>query len=182
MRKTNLVSRNYAKALFNLAKNANKIDEIASDLDKFANNFTPEFALELNNPAISSADLLKIITLVNEKIGISGLASDFLNVLFKNRKASYFQDIHGEFTRLIKDEKNILPVEVISTKELEEDTLEKVRAEISKQNEGKAIEISQTIKTQILGGIQIKIGSQLIDASVKSQLEKLENELIGTIN
>ncbi len=182
MENQSLVSKNYAKALFRLAKKNNQIDQIIKDLEIFAKNFTKEFAAELNNPAISSSDLVKIVSLVNKKIGIDGLASDFLNVLFRNRKAAYFNNIHQEFIRLVKDDKNILQIEVISATKLNQESLEEIKAIIAKQNQGKEIEISQTLKAQILGGIQIKIGPNLIDASVKSQLDQLENQLIGTIN
>ncbi len=182
MQNQSLVSKNYAKALFKLAKKAGQIDEIVTDLEKFAKNFTTEFSAELNNPAISTADLVKIVAIVNEKIGIDGLASDFLNVLFRNRKVSCFNYIHSEFTKLVKEERNILPVELISTKKIGDENIEKIKSILSKQNKGKEIEISQTLKAQILGGIQIKIGSNLIDASLKSQLDQLENELIGAIN
>jgi F-type H+-transporting ATPase subunit delta len=182
MHKPSLVSKNYAKALFNIAKESKKIDEIASDLEKFAQNFSSEFILELNNPAISTADLLKVIALVNDKIGISGLAADFLNVVFKNRKISYLNDIHQEFAKLAKEHNNILQIEVISASELTQESLAKIKDAISKKYSEKKIEILQTVKSQILGGIQVKIGSNLIDASIKSQLDQIENELITTIN
>ncbi len=182
MHSKTLVSKNYAKAIFKLAKQDKKLDQVASDLQKFAENFTDEFAAELNNPAISSSDLLKIIELVNQKIGIKGLAGDFLNVVFKNRKASYFREIHAQFINLVKEDSNILQVEVISANELSQSNLDEIENIVSKQSKGKKIEISQTLKAQILGGVQIKIGSNLIDASLKSQLDQLENELIGTIN
>lgn len=182
MHSKSLISRNYAKAIFKLAKEDKQIDKVSGDLQKFADNFTEEFASELNNPAISSSDLTKIIELINQKIGISGLASDFLNVVFKNRKAAYFKEIHKQFVNLVKEDNNILQVEVISASELSQDNLNDLKTIVSKQAKGKEIEISQTMKAQILGGIQIKIGSNLIDASLKSQLEDLQNELIGTIN
>lgn len=182
MNKVSLVAKNYAKALFKLAKNANKIDETSVDLDKFARNFTVDLSSELKNPAISTADLLRIVAIINERIGISGLTSDFLNVLFKNRKISYFQEVYREFTNLVKDDKNILQIEVITAKKIDEKSLEEIKKIVAKQNQGKEIEILQTLKTQILGGIQIKIGSNLIDASIKSQLDRLENELLGTVN
>ena len=182
MNKVSLIAKNYAKALFKLAKNANEIDQAAIDLGKFAKNFTIDLSSELKNPAISTADLLKIVTIINKRIGISGLTSDFLSVLFRNRKISYFQEIHSEFTNLVKNEKNILQVEVITAKQIDEKSLEEIKAIIAKQNQGKEIEILQTLKTHILGGIQIKIGSNLIDASIKSQLDRLENELLSTVN
>lgn len=182
MHKPSLVAKNYAKALFNIAKDSGKVDEILAQLDKFAQNFTADFVAELNNPAIATSDLAKIIKLINEKIGVEGVAADFLNVVFKNRKAGHFNDIYQEFVSLTKAHKNILQIEVISATEINADSLNKIKEVIAKQHDGKEIEISQTVKSNILGGIQIKIGSNLIDASVKSQLDQIENELIATIN
>lgn len=182
MANLNQLSKNYAKALFNIARDSNKIDEVAADLQKFANSFPKQFADELKNPAISSANFLKIAQALSEKIGINGLASDFLNVVFKNRKATYFADIFAHYVDLTKQHKNILPIEIIAASQIDNENIAKIKEIISQQYKGKEIEVTQTIKKQILGGVQIKIGSNLIDASVKSQLDQIEDELIATIN
>lgn len=178
----NQLSKNYAKALFNIAKESGKVDEVTSQLQKFADNFPPRFAAELKNPAISTNEFLAIAQEVTKKIGVSGLAADFVNVVFKNRKAHYFAAIFAQFISLTKQHNNILQIEIISATQVNDENIAKIKEVVSKQHEGKEIEVTQTIKKQILGGIQIKIGSNLIDASVKSQLDQLEDELIATIN
>ena len=182
MQKANIISKNYAKALFNIAKDSGKIDEISQNLQKFADNFTSQFALELKNPAISTADLIKIVDQVIKQIGVTGVAADFLNVVFKNRKIAYLDEILQEYIQLVKAHQNILQIEVISADEISKENIEQIKKTISAQHDGKEIEVTQTIKKQILGGVQIKIGSNLIDASIKSQLDQLEDELIATIN
>ena len=79
---------------------------------------------------------------------------------------------------LIRKLRNILEVELISTEKLDKAEIEKIKASIGKQNFGKTIEIKETLKKEILGGLQIKIGSNLIDASLKNQISNIGKELI----
>ena len=97
----------------------------------------------------------------------------------KNRRLGLFDDIYKEFSRLLRIEKNILEIELISSSNLDKSTIDDIKKIIAKQNPNKSIEVIETLKSDILGGLQIKIGSNLIDASLKNKLSLIEKELVA---
>lgn len=178
MPRISVVAKNYAKALFAAAKKANAVDKINDELENFRQSFSLDFARELKNPVISKADSTKIINDIAISLKLGKLLSDFLTAVTRNKRLNLFPEIYEEFTRLAKLQKNILEVELISTEKLDRAEIERIKASISKKHFGKIIEIKETIKKEILGGLQIKIGSNLIDASLKNQLSNISQELI----
>ncbi len=178
MPRVSVVAKNYAKALFAAAKKSSSIDKTSEELESFKNNFSLDFARELKNPVISKNDSTKIIGDIAKNLNLGKLISEFLTAVTRNRRLNLFPEIYQEFFRLAKLQKNILEVELISTQKLENADIEKVKTVISKEHFGKIIEVKETIKAEILGGLQIKIGSNLIDASLKNQLSNLSRELI----
>jgi len=178
MPRISVVAKNYAKALFAAAKKSNSVDTINDELENFKQSFSLDFARELKNPVISKADSTKIINDIAINLKLGKLLSNFLTAVTRNKRLNLFPEIYEEFTRLAKLQKNILEVELISTEKLDRAEIEGIKATISKKHFGKIIEIKETIKKEILGGLQIKIGSNLIDASLKNQLSSISKELI----
>ncbi len=182
MPRVSVVAKNYAKALFAAAKKGNTISQVASELENFRKNFSLDFARELKNPVIAKADSVKIIGEIAKKLNLSKLVADFLAVVTRNKRLNLFPEIYEDFTRLARLQQNILDVEVISTIKLERDHLESIKVTIKKNHPNKSIEVTETIRKEILGGLQIKIGSNLIDASLKNQLATINKKLIRAAN
>lgn len=179
MPKVSIVAKNYAKALFRAAKESNIIDQISENLETFKKSFSMNFAHELKNPAIASADSVQIITEITTKLKLPKLLANFLAEMSRNRRLALFPEIYQEFSHLVKIEKNILEIELISTSNLENSIIDEIKNVINKKYPNKMIEFKQTIKQDILGGIQIKINSDLIDASLKNKLANVKKELIA---
>lgn len=182
MPRVSVVAKNYAKALFLAAKKSNSIDKIFAELEVFKQNFSTSFANELKNPVIAKNDLVKIIGEVTKKFSLSSLTSNFFASIVRNRRLNLFPEIFEEFTRLAKQQQNILEAEVISATKLEKVQLDQVKVAIEKKNPTKKIEIKETVKKEVLGGFQVKIGSEIIDASLKNQLSQLFNNFIEAVN
>lgn len=176
------LAKNYAKALFDLGLKSNALDKISSEVEIFNKNFSTSFARELKNPAISKADSVKIINGITQKLGFSKTSSDFFAVISENKRLALFPEIYAEFNSLLKLKNNILDVELISSTKLDNATVESIKAIVGKKYAGKKIEVKEVIKQEILGGLQIKIGSDLFDASLKNQIASLERELLKAIN
>ena len=182
MAQISLIAQNYAKALFGAAKQDNNIDKISADLEVFKKNFSHDFANELNNPAISKADAVKIIIEIGKKLNLSELLLNFIESITKNRRLALFSQIYTNFSHLVNEEKNILEIELISSSDLEMSVIEDIKNIIKKKYPNKSIEVKKTLKDNILGGLQIKIGSNLIDASLKNKLSLIKKELIAVAN
>lgn len=180
MPRISVIAKNYAKTLFLVAKKNNEIGIVSNELNIFKENFSSNFAYELKNPVISKTDLVKIINEVTKKFKLGNLTSNFFASVVKNRRLNLFPEIHAEFIRMSNEYQNILEIEVI-TSTISVD-LSNVKKHLEKINPNKKIIIKHIITPKILGGVQIKIGSNLIDASLKNQIEQIKKECLTAIN
>ncbi|MBM3590270.1 MAG: ATP synthase F1 subunit delta [Alphaproteobacteria bacterium] len=179
MPRVSVIAKTYAKTLFLASKNNNSIDKISDELEVFRKNFSNSFAQELKNPVVSKNDMIKIINEVTSKFKLGTLTSNFFASIVKNRRLNLFPEIHEEFNRMVRDYKKILEVEVVSTVGL---NIENIKILLEKSYPDKKILIKHTLSPKILGGLQIKIGSKVIDASLKNHLEKIQKECLLAIN
>lgn len=182
MPRASVVAKNYAKALFLAAQKNNALEKVALELEVFKKNFNSSFAHELQNPVISKNDLVKIIAEITQKMSLGKTLSDFFAAVARNRRLSLFPEIYAEFSHLLKKQKNILEVELILATKSDQSQLNQIKLLIEKKYPDKTIEIKETVKEKILGGFQIKIGSDIIDASLKNQLDSLNKELLSAVN
>jgi F-type H+-transporting ATPase subunit delta len=182
MPRVSVIAKNYAKALFVAAKKNNSVDKISSELEVFKQNFSTSFAHELKNPVIAKNDLANIIQDITKKFSLCALSSNFFASIVRNRRLNLFPEIYEEFSRLNKQQRNILEVEVISAVKAEKLQIDRVKALIEKKYPDKKIEIKEIVKEKILGGFQVKIGSEVIDASLKSKLANLGKECLSAVN
>lgn len=182
MPRASVIAKNYAKALFVAAKKNNNVDKVASELDVFKQNFSTSFAHELKNPVIAKNDLVKIIEEVTQKFGLGALTSNFFASIVRNRRLNLFPEIYEEFSRIVKQQKNILEVEVIVAVKAEKDQIDRLKVLIEKKYPGKIIAIKETVKEKILGGFQVKIGSEIIDASLQNQLASIGKECLAAVS
>jgi ATP synthase F1 delta subunit len=182
MPRVSVVAKNYAKALFVAAVKSNSLDKVAAELEVFKQNFSTSFAHELKNPVIAKNDLVRIITEVTKKFGLGALTSNFFASIVRNRRLNLFPEIYEEFSRLAKLKKNILEVEVIAAVKPQQVHLDRVKTLVEKKYPGKTVAIKETVKEKILGGFQVKIGSEVIDASLENQLKSLKKECLAAVN
>jgi F-type H+-transporting ATPase subunit delta len=182
MPRASVIAKNYAKALLVAAKKSNSVDKVSAELDVFKQNFSTSFAHELKNPVIAKNDLVKIINEVTQKFALGALTSNFFASIVRNRRLNLFPEIYEEFARLVKQQKNILEVEVIVAVKAQQSHIDRVKLAIAKKYPNKTIAIKETVKEQILGGFQVKIGSEVIDASLKNQIANIGKECFSAVN
>jgi len=182
MSKASAITKNYAKALFLVAKQNNIIEKVDSNLEAFKKSFTQDFAHELQNPVISKSDLVKIMEEITQKFTFENVVSNFLFLLANNKRLSLFLEVQEEFTVLLKKQKNILEAEIIFANKSDKEQLDQIKAVIEKKYSDKTIEIKETLNPKILGGFQVRIGSNIVDASLKNQIFSLKQELIAANN
>ena len=172
-----LAAKKYARAAFGAAKKLNLIDQFLSDLGKFSALLSPSTIKELSNPEISKADLKKTIADLGIKLSLHSKVISFLEIIVDARRIAEIGAIHHNFAKLVKVEKNILEVEVFSATSLDAQSVQALKLILETKYTGSVIEIKQSVKKDILGGLQIKVGSTMIDASLKAQLFSLNQQL-----
>ena len=173
MASTSIIANKYARAAFNIAKKDGLIENFLSDLKLFTDNFKENFIKELSSPEISRSALGEVIAEVSKKLAISPKVTQFLITIAAARRIKLINEIYKNFSYLTKIDKNILETEVISVITLNDKQLEEIKSTLQKKYPGKIIEINQAVDKDILGGVIIKIGSLVIDSSLKNQLAQI---------
>lgn len=165
-------ARVYAEALFEAGKDKGKLDSLQSQLSQFTDvvDRNRDLQVFLFSPYLSSAEK-------QDGLGraISGAEPELLNFLEllveKHRMPEIFR-IRREFDELWKKENRRLDVTVISAVELDQAVVDKIGQEVERQT-GEAVELSSKVDDGILGGIVLQVGNMVLDASIRSRLEKL---------
>lgn len=169
------LARPYAQAVFNLAKESDS-------LAKWSEAFIALVGVTENtdvqnliaNPAVEPADKAEIIA---KAAGLSGnKETGLLGLLAKNGRLSILPEVAGLFEQLKNKEENTENVEITSAVALTEEQLETFKAKLTKRF-GKEVHIETQVDESILGGAIIRAGSEVIDGSVKTKLERLATQV-----
>ena len=170
----------YAGALFDLAKEAKTLDQVQVDLSglKALLAESTDLTRLIESPAISRDDQVKALTAVAKKAGASDLTTKFLGLLADKRRAFVLPDVIDAYASLLSEEKGEEQAEVISAVALTETQAKDVQEKISK-SVGKTVTMTQRVDPSLLGGLVVRVGSRMIDASLKTKLHQLELAMKG---
>jgi F-type H+-transporting ATPase subunit delta len=166
----------YARSLFEVAKEQDKLDTIREQLGAFADAldetrelqvffFSPYFSTKEKEDGLDRAVTDADATVVN-----------FLKLLIENHRMPVIFRVRREFDRLWQEENRLLPVQVTSAVELDAATVEDIGARIAEQTNRK-VDLSSNVDPDILGGIVVRVGNSVLDASVRNRLEKLRKQV-----
>jgi F-type H+-transporting ATPase subunit delta len=170
------IARVYAQALFQAALDKGKLDVIREQLAEFAGAVADnrDLQLFLFSPYFSSAE---------KRDGISRAVSgaepelvNFLELLAEKHRMPVLFRIRRRFDELWAREKGQLEVRVTSAVELDPEIVKRVQAEIERQTD-QSIELSSDVDPSIIGGLVLRVGNMVLDASVRSKLERLRKEV-----
>lgn len=165
-------ARVYAEALFEAGRDRGKLDALQSQLAEFADVVDRDQTLQvfLFSPYLSSAD--KVEGLGRAIEGAEPELMNFLALLVEKHRMPEIFRIRRELDELWKKENRRLDVTVVSAVELDQAVVEKIGQEVERQT-GEAVELSSRVDDAILGGIVLQVGNMVLDASIRSRLEKL---------
>jgi F-type H+-transporting ATPase subunit delta len=165
-------SRVYAEALFEAGKDKGKLDSLQSQLAQFADavDANRELQVFLFSPYLSSAD--KVEGLGRAITDAEPELINFLELLVEKHRMPEIFRIRRELDELWKKENRRLDVTVVSAVELDEAVVNQIGQEVERQT-GEEVELSSRVDDTILGGIVLQVGNMILDASIRSRLEKL---------
>ncbi|MBA2126255.1 F0F1 ATP synthase subunit delta [Hyphomicrobium methylovorum] len=175
------VAGRYASALFDLAKESSKLTEVEGDLVKIQDLLkeSPDLVRLVRSPVISSSDQSRALSAVLEKGGISGLASNFLLLLARNRRLFAVEDIIKVYRSLAAKARGEVSAEVSSAVALSEAQLAELK-EALRASVGKDVTLDTRVDPSLLGGLVVKLGSRMIDSSLKTKLQNMKAALNET--
>jgi F-type H+-transporting ATPase subunit delta len=169
-------ARVYAEALFAVAKDRDRLDPIGEHLGQFADALAGERELQVFffSPHFSSAEKSEGL-----RRAVGGAEPELLNFLEllieKHRMPEAFR-IRREFEQLWKKEKRRIDVTVTSATELDPAVVEQIGGEIERQT-GQQVDLASRVDGEILGGIVLQVGNMVLDASIRSRLDKLRKSV-----
>jgi F-type H+-transporting ATPase subunit delta len=174
------LSGRYATALFDLARDAKSIDSVAASLDavKRALAESAEFAALTTNPLLSRTDAAKAVAAVAASMKLDALTAKFLGVLAQNRRLAQLPAVIRAFVALAAAHRGEATAEVTSAHPLDAKQVDALKAQL-RTKAGRDVALSMTVDPAILGGLIVKIGSQMIDSSIRTRLNTLAVAMKG---
>ncbi len=165
------IAKNYANALIEIEDAGAELDVVSEILKS-----SPDLVSALVSPAIPEAQKSAVIDEVFSK-DISPKMVEFLKILINKNRFKEFDGIVAAYKGAIDKTKNIAHVEVVSAVELNDKAKEKITAKLT-QKLNKTIQTQWSLNPEIIAGLVVKIGDDVIDASVKSKIDQLEKALV----
>ena len=168
--------RMYARALYEAAKDQDKLDAVREELSDFveAQRQVPELRELLRNPQLDQR--LKASALEELLGGDEKLVRNFLLLLAEKNRAGEIDEIAREFDRLAAEAEGILDVELTTAVELSDEETRDVITQIENAS-GRKVKATQRVDPGLIGGLVLQAGSLRLDASVRGRLDRLRQEL-----
>lgn len=165
------VAGRYAIALFDLARDEKKIDDVAKNLDAFDTLYKDSDDLRrlVKSPAFSAEEQSAAIGSILTKAGIGGLAANFIKLAAANRRLFALPDMIRAYRAKVRESKGIVPAEV-RVAEKPSDAIVKEIETTLKEVAGSDVELDLRVDPSLIGGMVVKIGSRMVDASLKTKL------------
>jgi F-type H+-transporting ATPase subunit delta len=169
-------ARVYAEALFDVAKGKGKLDAIRGELSQFADALDGDHELQVFffSPYFSTAE--KVAGLKRAVSGADQELLNFLELLIEKGRMQEVFRIRRQLDELWKQENRRIDVTVTSAVELDRAVVEKVGEEIERQT-GQKVELASRVDDEIIGGIVLQVGNMVLDASIRSRLDKLRKSV-----
>jgi ATP synthase F1 delta subunit len=170
------IAQVYARSLFQVARERDQLDEIHEELGEFADAVAEERPLQLFffSPQFSSEE--KKDGLHRALDGADDTLVNFLELLLEKHRMPAIFRIRRAFDAMWAEENRLLPVLVTSAIELDEQIVGKIGEEIGEQT-GRRVELTSRVDPDILGGIVLRVGNSILDASIRNRLEQLRKQV-----
>jgi F-type H+-transporting ATPase subunit delta len=174
------VAGRYASALFDLANETSKTSDVEGDLVKFQEllDESPDLLRVVRSPVIGSGDQSRAIAAILNRVGIGGLTANFLKLVTANRRLFVIQDIIKVYRALSAQARGEITAEVTSAFALNDGQVTALK-ETLKASVGKEVTLQQRVDPSLLGGLVVKVGSRMIDSSLKTKLQNMKVALSG---
>jgi len=166
----------YARSLFEVAQEQDKLDLVREQLGQFADALdeTRELQMFFFSPYFSTAE---------KRDGLDRAVSDadpmvlnFLKLLIENHRTPVIFRVRRNFDKLWEEENRLLPVTVTSAVELDKGTVSQIGDRIAEET-GRKVDLSAVVEPDILGGLVVRVGNSILDASVRNRLDQLRKQV-----
>jgi ATP synthase F1 delta subunit len=170
------IARVYARSLFDVAREQDKLEVIRAQLGEFADALAGSHELEVFffSPYFSTDE--KKDGLHRTVVGADETLNNFLELLLENHRMPVVFRVRREFDRLWDEANDLLPVQITSAVALDESVSRRIGDEIGRQT-GKQVQLTSTVDPDVIGGIVLRVGNSILDASIRNRLETLRKQV-----
>jgi F-type H+-transporting ATPase subunit delta len=168
----------YATALFELAREANAVDAVKADLERFDALVAESADLNrlVRSPVFSADEQLHALTAVLDRAGIGGLSAQFLKLVTSNRRLFAVRDMARGYRELVAQQKGEATAEVTVAEELRDEHVTSLKDAL-KAVSGKDVDLKIKVDPAIIGGLVVKLGSRMVDSSLRTKLNSIKHAM-----
>lgn len=172
------IAARYAQALFDLAKEASALKALEADVDSVEAALAASADLRevIASPILTREDQARAIAAVSEKLKLSALTSNTLALMASKRRLFVLPQFVQNLRARLAEEKGEVTAEVVSATALTAEQAASL-AEVLKASIGKTVKLNATVDETLIGGLVVKVGSKMIDTSIRSKLASLQNAM-----
>jgi F-type H+-transporting ATPase subunit delta len=176
------VAGRYASALFELANEQRQLREVEQDLVNLQNMLDGSEDLRrlVRSPVFTAEDQSRAIAAVAEKASLGALTVNFLKLIARNRRLFALSDMIRSFRALAARLRGEVSADVTSAHPLNDAQLQALKDALRTSAGGKEVQINARVDSSLLGGLIVKMGSRMIDSSLRTRLNNLKIAMKGT--
>ena len=170
----------YGSALFDLARDQKQIDSVGRSLDALNQALVDSKDLSelIDSPLVSRREASAALAAIAPQLGLDPITTNFLGVLARNGRKNQLRAVIRAFRRLSADHRGETTADVVTARPLNDDQMAQLKAQL-RARAGRDVTIDAQVDPTILGGIVVKLGSQMIDASIRTKLNRLAHAMKG---
>lgn len=170
----------YATALFELAEYDKQLDDVANDLQQLAAMISDseDLARMIKSPVMSRDDQVNAMGAIAEAAGFAGLTKNFIGVVAENRRLFALPNIIKAYQTQLAQSRGEATAEVTSAQQLSDAQLKAVEDALKKAI-GTKVQIEQKVDENLLGGLVVRVGSRMVDSSLRTKLQKMRLAMKG---
>lgn len=170
------IAQVYARSVFEVALDKGRVDEVREQLGQFSEalNDNRELQVFFFSPYFSTEE--KIDGLRRTVTDADEIVLNTLSILIENHRMPAIHRIRRTYDGLWREHNKLLPVQITSAVTLDEGVVQRVSEEIGRQT-GREVELTTRVDESVLGGLVLQVGNQILDASIRSRLERLRRQV-----
>ncbi len=172
------IAGRYAQAVFDIAREEKGIDALAEGVDALAQalDVSPELRGVIASPILGRSEQTRAVSALADKLGLPAALANALALMGQNRRLFTLPQLIARLRALIAEARGEVTAEVVSAQPLSEQQTERLRATLAEKS-GKIVKLNTRVDEALIGGMIVKLGSSMIDSSIKSRLSALQNAM-----
>ena len=170
----------YASALFDLARDQRQIDSVGRSLDALQQALvdSKDFGELVTSPLVSREQAGEALAALAPQLSLDPITTNFVGVLARNGRKGQLPAVIRAFRRLAAEHRGETTAEIITARPLNDDQVSQLKQQL-RSRAGRDVTLDMSVDPAILGGIVVKLGSQQIDASIRTKLNRLASAMKG---